>query len=69
MSYLLVLTGLSLAPLSVVSPVRESAVVFASGWGALRLGEATDRADAAWRLGGAALILGGVVLLALEGQT
>ena len=47
--------------------MRESAIVFASGWGAFRLGEAADRGDAAWRLGGAVLILAGVVLLAVEG--
>ncbi|HEX8940388.1 MAG TPA: EamA family transporter [Candidatus Limnocylindrales bacterium] len=65
-AYLLVLVAFTLAPLSAVAPLRESAVVFASGWGALRLGEASGRRDAAWRVGGAALIVVGAVLLAFE---
>ncbi|MGZ6270374.1 MAG: EamA family transporter [Candidatus Limnocylindrales bacterium] len=66
-AYLLVLVAFTLAPLTAVAPLRESAVVFASGWGALRLGEASGRRDAAWRVGGSLLIVVGAVLLALEG--
>ncbi|MGZ6341204.1 MAG: hypothetical protein ACXWMX_05090, partial [Candidatus Limnocylindrales bacterium] len=65
-AYLLVLVAFTLAPLTAVAPLRESAVVFASGWGALRLGEASGRRDAAWRVGGSLLIVVGAVLLALE---
>lgn len=62
-AYGLVLVALSVAPVSVVAPLRESAVVLAAGWGALRLGEATGTPDAARRLAAAALVLAGIVLL------
>jgi len=65
-TYVLVLVAYSLAPLSVVAPLRESAVLLASGWGSLRLGEAIGRRDAASRIGGAALVVAGAILLALE---
>ena len=38
-TYLLILVAFSIAPLSVVAPLRESAVVVGSGWAALRMGE------------------------------
>jgi drug/metabolite transporter (DMT)-like permease len=61
-AYMLVLYAYSVAPLSLVSPLRESAVVLATAWGILGLGE---REGAAQRLGGAALIALGGVLVAI----
>ncbi len=66
-TYFLVLVALTLAPLTAVAPLRESAIVIGSGWGALRLGEAAGRREAAWRLAGAALIVAGALLLGLAG--
>ncbi len=60
--YALVLWALSLAPLAVVAPVREMAVVGVAVWGVWRLRE--SRA-AAWKLSGAAATLAGVALLAV----
>jgi uncharacterized membrane protein len=64
-AYLLILWALSVAPLSGVAPLRESAAVFAAAWGAVRLGEAADRVDTIRRISASALIVGGAVLLAL----
>ena len=60
--YLLVLWALSLAPLSVVAPVRETAVVGVAIWGVWRLHETRG---AAMKLAGALATLVGVALLAL----
>jgi drug/metabolite transporter (DMT)-like permease len=60
--YLLVLWALSLAPLSVVAPVRETAVVGVAVWGVWRLRE---RRSAPLKLSGALATLIGVALLAL----
>jgi drug/metabolite transporter (DMT)-like permease len=60
--YLLVLWALSLAPLSVVAPVRETAVVGVAIWGVWRLRETRG---AAMKLSGAVATLIGVALLAL----
>lgn len=60
--YLLVLWALSLAPLSVVAPVRETAVVGVAVWGVWRLRE---RQSVAMKLAGALATLVGVALLAL----
>jgi uncharacterized membrane protein len=65
-AYMCILVALSIAPLSAVAPLRESAIVLASGWGALRLGEAEGRREAARRIGAAVLIVAGAVLLSLE---
>ena len=65
-AYMCILFAFSLAPLTAVAPLRESAIVLASGWGALRLGEASGRREAAVRLGAAALIVAGAVLLSLK---
>jgi drug/metabolite transporter (DMT)-like permease len=59
--YLLVLWALSLAPLSVVAPVRETAVVGVAVWGVWRLRESTGMA---MKLSGAVATLVGVSLLA-----
>jgi drug/metabolite transporter (DMT)-like permease len=64
-AYLMILVALSIAPLSVVAPLRESAIVLASGWGALRLGEAAGRSEVARRIGAAAIVVAGIVLVTL----
>jgi uncharacterized membrane protein len=66
-AYLLILWALSVAPLSGVAPLRESAAVFAAAWGSVTLGEAGDRAEVVRRIGASALIVGGALLLALGG--
>ena len=60
-AYGLALTALSLAPLALVAPVRESGVIVVALWGVLRMGE-RDRASL--KLGGAAAVLAGALLLA-----
>ena len=60
--YFLVLWALSLAPLAVVAPVRETAVVAVAVWGVWRLRE---RSRTAIKLSGALATLVGVALLAL----
>ena len=59
--YLLVLAALSIAPLSVVAPVRETAIVAVAVWGVWKLRE---RRGAVLKLSGAAATLAGVALLA-----
>ena len=66
-AYLLILWALSLAPLSGVAPLRESAAVFAAAWGSVRLGEAADRGDIVRRVGASVVIVAGALLLALGG--
>lgn len=61
-AYLLVLIALSIAPLSVVAPVREVSVVAVAVWGVWKLHE---RKGAALKLLGATATLAGVALLAL----
>lgn len=63
-AYLCVLGALSVAPLSGVAPLRESATVFAAAWGSVRMGEATDRTEVGRRVGASVLIVGGALLLA-----
>jgi drug/metabolite transporter (DMT)-like permease len=65
-AYLLILGAFTVAPLTAVAPLRESAIVLASGWGTFRLREAADRADAIRRLGSAGLVLVGALLLAID---
>jgi drug/metabolite transporter (DMT)-like permease len=56
------LAALSLAPLALVAPLRESGVVVVALWGVLRLGER----ERAWlKVGGAAAVLAGAALLAV----
>jgi len=64
-AYLCILVALSVAPLSGVAPLRESATVFAAAWGSVRMGEATDRSEAVRRVGASVLIVGGALLLAV----
>ncbi len=66
-AYLLILFAFSVAPLTAVAPLRESAIVLASGWGTLRLGEGANRGEAIRRIGASALIVIGAILLALDG--
>jgi uncharacterized membrane protein len=66
-AYVLILTALSVAPLSGVAPLRESATVFAAAWGSVRLGEAVSRRETWRRVGASALIVGGAILLAVAG--
>ena len=58
-AYMLVLVAYVYAPLSVVAPVRESAIVLVSGWGSFRLGEAATRRVGLSRLAAAAVIVVG----------
>jgi drug/metabolite transporter (DMT)-like permease len=60
--YFLVLVALSLAPLAVVAPVRETAIVAVAAWGVWRIRE---RRSAAMKLSGAVATLAGVALLAV----
>jgi drug/metabolite transporter (DMT)-like permease len=66
-AYLLILFAFSVAPLTAVAPLRESAIVLASGWGTLRLGEGGDRGEAYRRIGASVLVVLGAILLALDG--
>jgi drug/metabolite transporter (DMT)-like permease len=65
-AYLLILVAFRLAPLTAVAPLRESAIVLASGWGVVRLGEASGRRSIAIRLAAAAVVVIGAALLALD---
>ena len=56
------ITALSIAPLAGVAPLRETATVLAAGWGVLALGE---REHAVRRIGGAAAVAVGAILLAI----
>jgi drug/metabolite transporter (DMT)-like permease len=67
LAYLFVLISYRYAPLSAVAPMRESAIVIISGWGAFRLKEAASRREGVQRVGVAALIVVGAVLLAISG--
>ena len=60
-AYGMALAALSLAPLALVAPLRESGVVVVALWGVFRMGE-RDRAP--MKLGGAAAVLAGAALLA-----
>ena len=66
-AYVLILAAFSVAPLTAVAPLRESAIVLASGWGTLRLGEGGNRGEAIRRIGASAVVVAGAVLLALDG--
>ena len=62
-AYLMVLGAFRLAPLTLVAPMRESAIVLVTGWGVWRLRE---RAGAWLRMAGAVVILAGVALISLK---
>jgi drug/metabolite transporter (DMT)-like permease len=63
-AYLMVLVAYSIAPLATVAPLRESGIVLAAAWGAIRLREAKGRRDAGSRIAAAALVVIGAALLA-----
>lgn len=65
-AYLMILVAFTVAPLTAVAPLRESAIVLASGWGSFRLREAADRPEALRRLTAAGLVVVGAILLALD---
>jgi drug/metabolite transporter (DMT)-like permease len=64
-AYVMILLAYTLAPLAVVAPLRESAIVLASGWGAFRLAEAPGFRQAGVRIGAAIIVLAGAVVLAV----
>ncbi len=64
-AYGLVLAALSRAPLAIVAPMRESAVVLAAAWGLFRLGEAAGGREVSFRIAGSALVLAGAAVLAI----
>lgn len=66
-AYVLILIALSVAPLSGVAPLRESATVFAAAWGSVRMGEAVTGRETARRVGASVLIVAGALALALGG--
>jgi hypothetical protein len=63
--HLLVMAAFAIAPLSVVVPLRESAILLVSGWGLLRAREASSAAQIALRASGAIAIVSGAALIAL----
>jgi uncharacterized membrane protein len=64
-AYLLILIAHSIAPLAAVAPLRESAIVLAAAWGAIRLGEASSQRETALRIGAAVLVVVGALFLAI----
>lgn len=64
-AYLLILFAYSQAPLAAVAPLRESGIVLAAAWGALRLGESAGGREAAMRIVAAGLVVLGAVFLAV----
>ena len=64
-AYLLVLFAYAIAPLATVAPLRESGIVLAAAWGAIRLKEAAGGRDATTRIAAAALVVLGAIFLAL----
>ena len=63
--HLLVMAAFAVAPLSVVVPLRESAILLVSGWGLLRARETNSPVQIALRVVGAGAIVAGAVLIAL----
>lgn len=61
-AYYMILVALSVAPLAIVAPLRESAIVLVTAWGIWRLRE---RKGAWVRLAGALAIVTGIALLTL----
>jgi uncharacterized membrane protein len=64
-AYFLVLAALSRAPLALVAPLRESAIVLTSLWGVVRLREATGAREVGVRVGGSVMVLAGAAMLAV----
>ena len=64
-AYLLVLFAYAIAPLAAVAPLRESGIVLAAAWGAMRLGETAGRREATTRIAAASLVVLGAIMLAV----
>jgi drug/metabolite transporter (DMT)-like permease len=62
-AYFMILFALSVAPLAIVAPLRESAIVLVTAWGIWRLGE---RRGAWVRVAGASAIVAGIALLTIS---
>jgi drug/metabolite transporter (DMT)-like permease len=62
-TYFIILFVLSVAPLAIVAPLRESAIVLVTAWGVWRLRE---RRGAWLRISGALAIVAGIVLLTIS---
>ena len=62
-AYFMILFALSVAPLAIVAPLRESAIVLVTAWGIWRLGE---RRGAWVRIAGALGIVAGIALLTIS---
>jgi multidrug transporter EmrE-like cation transporter len=62
LAYGLVLAALTLAPVAIVAPLRESAIVLVTAWGIWR---PEERQGAALRVVGAIAIVAGIALIAL----
>ena len=62
-AYFMILFALSVAPLAIIAPLRESAIVLVTAWGIWRLGE---RRGAWLRLAGALAIVAGIALLTIS---
>ena len=61
-AYFMILFALSVAPLAIIAPLRESAIVLVTAWGIWRLGE---RRGAWLRAAGAFAIVAGIALLTI----
>jgi drug/metabolite transporter (DMT)-like permease len=61
-AYFMILFALSVAPLAIIAPLRESAIVLVTAWGIWRLGE---RRGAWIRVAGALAIVAGIALLTI----
>jgi drug/metabolite transporter (DMT)-like permease len=66
-AYAFVLFALSRAPVALVAPLRESAVVITSAWGVIVLHEAVGRREVGARLAGSVFVLVGAAVLAIAG--
>jgi uncharacterized membrane protein len=66
-AYLLVLFALSRAEVTIVGPLRESAVLITSAYGIVRLREAATRREVGLRLSGSLMVLLGAAVLAIAG--
>ncbi len=64
-AYGFVLAALARAPLAIVAPLRESAVLLTASWGVLRLGEGASRHEISSRIAGSLLVLAGAAVLAV----
>ena len=62
-AYFMILFALSVAPLAIIAPLRESAIVLVTAWGIWRLGE---RRGAWLRVAGALTIVAGIALLTIS---